>query len=101
MGVGALYSAISGITSSSRRIGVSAHNLANLGTEDFRPLESHQSSVAEGGSEVRVTQAEEPRQVEIQDEFVEQIISSVQAKASMRTIETELELIGSLLDIMA
>jgi flagellar hook protein FlgE len=101
MKIGALYTAVSGINSASRRIGASAHNLANLGTEDFRPLRSHQSSVAEGGSEVQITQEQEPRQVEIQDEIVEQILASVQAKASMRTVETESSLIGSLLDILA
>jgi flagellar hook protein FlgE len=101
MRIDALSVAVTGITSASRRISVASHNLANIETEGFTPLQSRQSSVAPAGSEVEILRAEHPAPPDIATEIVGMNVAKLQAKASMRVIETELDLLGSLLDIKA
>ena len=101
MRIDALSVAMTGITSASRRIDVASHNLANIQTEGFVPLRSRQSSVAEAGSEVDISRVEQPAQPDIASEIIGMSVAALQARASMRVIETELERIGTLLDIKA
>ena len=87
----------------SARVGIStsAHNVANLLSEDFRPLRAEQSSSAAGGSSVRVSQAPEPRQVDLAREIVSQIQSSTQYTASLRVLEVGADMRGELIDLLA
>ncbi len=101
MEIGALGAALSGIQSASRRQAVSAHNVANLTTEDVRPLRAVQSERAEGGSEVRVTRFEEPRPVELSHEIVEQIRARLQLEASVGVLRATSETTGTLVDVLA
>ena len=99
--LGALSSALSGIASAHTRVAVASHNVANLLTEDFRPLRSHQSSRATGGSVADVVQADQPEPVSVAREFVDAELASVQARSSARLIKVELDLVGGLLDILS
>jgi flagellar hook protein FlgE len=99
--ISAISAGLSGIASAEKRIGVASHNVANLLTEEFRPLEAEQHSRAGGGSYATVEQEAEPREVDLAREFVGMDVAALQAKASMRVIETELDVLGSLLDIKA
>jgi flagellar hook protein FlgE len=101
MPISAISAGLSGIASAEKRIGVASHNVANLLTEDFRPLAAEQHSRAEGGSSATVQKESEPREVDLARELVGMDTAAIQAKASMRVIETELDLLGSLLDIEA
>ena len=96
-----LQSALSGIQSAHARIGVSAHNLANLGTEEFKPLYARQISRSEGGSEVHLQQDPNPRDVDVARELVDQMLASHQAEASARVVETVNELKGTIIDMVA
>ena len=98
---GALSIALSGISSAHKRVEVASHNVANYLTEDFRPLRTHQSSEATGGSSVQVEQASQPEPVDLAKEFIESDLAAVQAKASARVVNTELDVLGSLLDLHA
>ncbi len=100
MPTSAIGSSLSGIQSAIARRNVSAHNVANLQTEDFRPLRARQSEVPAGGSRVEVEQSREPREVDLAAEFVDSSVASVQAKASLRVLDTELDLVGSLIDTL-
>ncbi|MFQ5698141.1 MAG: flagellar basal body rod protein [Myxococcota bacterium] len=93
--------ALSGISAAEVRLGASAHNVANLLTKDFRPLRSHQTAVAQGGTRAQVEQAPAPETVDLAGELVNQMTASLQARASMRVLGTDLGLIGSLLDLFA
>jgi hypothetical protein len=93
--------ALSGISSAARTREVASHNVANLLTEDFRPLRSHQTERQGGGSQVLVERAERPESVDLAAEFVRSDVASLQAKASLRLIDAELELTGKLVDILA
>ena len=101
MQIDAFGAALSGIQSASRRQAVSAHNVANLTTEEVRPLRAEQHERAEGGSEVRVTQAAEPEPVELSHEIVEQIRARVQLEASVGVLRTASEMTGTLVDLFA
>lgn len=93
--------ALSGMQSASTRVAVSAHNVANLLTEGFRPQRVEQTSQASGGSRASVVTASTPEPVSLDREIVDQITAKTQFKASARVLEAGLEMRGSLLDILA
>lgn len=95
----ALSNGLSGIEAAKRRIGASSHNVANMLTEDFRPLRAFGEDVAGGGARTVVEQAGTPAPVDLAREFVESDLAVVAGKASARVMETELELLGSVLDL--
>ncbi len=99
MSTGALSSALSGIKAAHQRVNVASHNLANLLTEDFHPLSTRQVTQVEGGVRVEVDRATEPQPVSIADELVGAGLAAIQAKASARVIEVELDVLGSLIDL--
>ena len=92
---------ISGIRAADEKLRASAHNVANLLTEDFHPERVVQQERAEGGVSVEVERSAEPQEVDLAQEIVDQQLASLQARASMQTIETQLEVLGSLIDIKA
>ncbi len=101
MTAGALSTALSGIKAAHQRVHAASHNLANFLTEDFHPVKTRQVSLAEGGVRVEVDRAEEPEPVLIADELVGSSLAVIQAKASARVVDTDLDLLGSLLDLHA
>ena len=60
-----------------------------------------QSALAEGGSIAEVERAPEPEPVSLAHELIESELAAVQIKASARMAEIDLEVLGSLLDILA
>ena len=101
MRIDAFGTALSGIQSASRRQAVSAHNVANLTSEDVRPLRAEQRARAAGGSEVTVSRAAEPEPVELSHEIIEQIRARVQLEASAGVVRTASEMTGTLIDLLA
>ncbi len=90
---------LSGISAASTRIHAAAHNVANLLTDDYRPVRVTQSAPASGGTRAVVETAAEPRPVEFAEEAVQMILGKVQMRASMRVLETDMDLLGGLLDL--
>lgn len=82
-------------------MGVSAHNVANFNTPQFRPLRAIQSSLKGGGSVAQVVQESDPQEVDLAREFVEQIRAATQFKASLRYLTTSAETQGRLVDMLA
>ena len=93
--------ALSGMQSASTRVAVSAHNVANLLTDGFRPQRVEQRSQASGGSQAGVTTSPTPEPVDLAREIVDQIVAKTQFKASARVLDVGLEMRGSLLDMLA
>lgn len=93
--------ALSGMQVASTRVAVSAHNVANLLTDGFRPQRVVQTSQASGGAQAAVATAPAPAPVELDREIVGQIEAEAQFKASARVLEVGLSLRGSLLDMLA
>jgi flagellar basal body rod protein FlgB len=96
--VRAISNALSGIRSASRRQEVSAHNVANLLTDDFQPQRTLQREAREGGSTAEVQRSATPESVDVAEEFVQQSLAALQTRASLRVLGTSLELVDEILD---
>lgn len=96
--------ALSGLNAAGTRLGVSAHNIANSQTPEFTRQQVQQTSLAEGGVRVTVDGAGSPEQAplaSLADDIVQQKIAAYDFKANLKVIQTELDLLGSLLDTRA
>ena len=93
--------ALSGMRSAQTRVSVSAHNVANLLTQDFRPQRAVQTSLASGGVEAMVATSPTAEPVSLEREIVDQIVAKTQFKASARVLDADFEMRGSLLDMLA
>lgn len=91
--------AVSGVQAASTRLNVSAHNVANANTPDFRKQVVQQSQEA-AGVVTTIGKAEEVG-VDLAAELVAQQAASYDFKANLRTLRTQEEMMGSLLDIKA
>jgi hypothetical protein len=100
MAIDAIGSSLSGIRSGFQRNNVAAENVANLLTEDFRPLRARQLEIEGGGSRVEVERASEPEPVDLAGELVGSSLAALQTKASLRVLDTNLDLIGQLVDTL-
>ncbi|MFQ5514898.1 MAG: flagellar basal body rod protein [Myxococcota bacterium] len=98
---GTLSIALSGIEAAEQRIGTASHNVANLLTDDFHPLRTTQSARASGGVSTRTERSEDPAEVSLAHELVGAELASVQARASLRVADVELDLLGRLIDLHA
>ena len=88
----------SGMQAAQARLDASAHNVANLSTPGFRALKVESSPQADGGVVTRVDQETQPG-VSLETELVQQRAASYAYKASLKVVQTEDRLMGSLLDI--
>jgi flagellar basal body rod protein FlgG len=99
MPIDALSAALSGVRAAGVRLQVSAHNVANLGTDDFHPERVVQMDDALSGVQTRVERSPVPAEVDLASELVEQRLASLQGRASLRVLDVQLGLLGSLLDL--
>ena len=101
MSAGPTSIALSGIAAAHTRVHAASHNIANLQTEDFHPVKVSQSSLATGGTVAEVEHSPEPEPVATAEELIGARLAVIQAKASARVIQTDLDLLGSLLNLHA
>jgi flagellar hook-associated protein FlgK len=88
----------SGMNAALLRLDSSAHNIANLPTENFRRQEVVQESVAQGGVKASVKQADVAGS-SLVDDVVQQHSASYAFIASLKIIQTEKKMMGTLLDL--
>ena len=91
--------ALSGLRAAGVRLRSSAHNVANLLTEDFHPERVVQEAEATGGVSARVERSAQPAEVDLASELVDQQVASLQGRASLRVLETHLGMLGRILDL--
>jgi flagellar basal body rod protein FlgC len=91
--------ALSGITAAERQQRVAAHNVANFQTEGVRPFTARQVALPAGGAVTEVEQSSTPDRIDLAREIVRSELASTQARASLRVLDTHLDLIGSIIDI--
>lgn len=101
MAIAGIGAALSGIAAAHTRVRNSAHNVANFTTEAFHNLRTRQLEQPGGGVRAETTRDAEPRPVNLAQEHVDQILARVQAHASQRVLETQLDLTGTLVDLEA
>ncbi len=92
--------AVSGVQAASTRLDVSAHNIANAQTPDFHRQVVHQQSQETAGVMTSVGKAEEVGP-DVAADLVEQMQASYSYKANLRTIQTQEQMVGSILDVKA
>ena len=114
--IGAIYSALSGLTAFSTQIDVTAHNVANVMTNGFKKSRTEFVALETGGV-LPVIQKNEsagpsilnntgygPAQLELSnvdlgEEAVNQIIGQRGFEANLQALKTADEMLGSILDI--
>ena len=101
MGVGVFSIALSGVQSARVRISNSAHNVANMLTAGHRGVRTRQVSTRDGGVQSVTEVDEKARAVDLPREIIEQRLASLQAKSSVRVLETALDMEKNLVDILA
>jgi len=87
----------SGLDAAQRRMGSSAHNIANVETDNFRREEVTQQAVAEGGVKASTRRASVPGEALTKD-LMEQKSAGYAFDASLKVIQTEKQMMGKLLD---
>ena len=114
--IGAIQSAISGLTAFSTQVAVTAHNLANINTDGFKKSRTEFLAVDSGGVRSAIQKDEtagptilnhtgygptqlELSNVDLAEEVVNQIIGQRGFEANIQTIKTADEMLGTILDI--
>ncbi|MCP3983632.1 MAG: flagellar basal body rod protein [bacterium] len=90
---------LAGFEAASKRMEASAHNVANVNTRNFHPVEIQQAVDASERPQAVSTRSPEAQEVDLARESVEQTKALVGGQAALKTLDAELELKGSLLDI--
>jgi flagellar basal body rod protein FlgC len=96
--------AMSGLNAASTRLNVSAHNIANSQTPEFRRQQVEQTALAEGGVSVSLDTASEFESAplaSLTEDVVQQMSAAYAFKANLKVIQTEQDLLGQLLDLRA
>ena len=92
--------ALSGMNATMLGMRTAAHNIANLQTGDFRrQLVEHQAQ-AEGGITTSVAQAPQVGHAMAED-LVQQRTAGYLFKANLLVLQTERQMLGSVLDVLA
>jgi flagellar hook protein FlgE len=92
--------AVSGMSAASAAMGVSAHNLANQSTGDFRRQQLSQSSVDHGGVAVKISAAAAPGH-QLEHDVVAQLTAKHAFLANLAVFRTSDAMAGSLLNLRA
>ena len=92
--------AMSGMNAATTRLGVSAHNVANAETPAFRRQQVVQETQAGCGVATRITRADTIGS-DLAADTVQQMTALYSFKANLRTVQVELDMLGSLLDLKA
>ena len=92
--------ALSGVQAASTRMDAAAHNIANTQTPGFKRQTVQQQSQESGGVLTTLGKAEEVGP-ELAADLVDQKVASYNYKANLRTIQTQDQMLGSLLDLKA
>ncbi|MEH0165797.1 flagellar basal body rod protein [Paucibacter sp. JuS9] len=95
-----LSTALSGISAANERLRASAHNVANLSTENFKRETVELTSLAGGGVGATSRTAENPGVAEA-TELVEQKSATYAFVANLRVLQTQVRAEGAMLDIHA
>ena len=114
--IGAIQSALSGLTAFSTQVAVTAHNVANVTTDGFKKSRTELIAVESGGVRSVIQKDEtagptilnntgygpaqlELSNVDLAEEAVNRIIGQRGFEANIQTIKTADEMLGTILDI--
>lgn len=98
---------LSGMNTAALGMAVSANNVANVNTKDFKAKRMEQEDLAQGGTRpAAIRESEEPStpegsNVDLASEFTNQITQSGAYKANLKVIEAQNQLLGTALNLKA
>ncbi len=112
-----LNSAISALQAHVKKLGVTAHNIANVNTEGYKKYRATMEEDALGGVRVNIRRVETPghpyeiwedgqptiketSNVDLTQEIPNLMIAQRGYEANIKTIQTEEKMLGTLLDIV-
>lgn len=82
------------------RLDAAANNIANLQTPGYRREFVQQEALPDGGVTTSIAQLAEPGE-NLPEDIVQQMVASYSFKANLRVIQTQDDMLGSLLDLHA
>lgn len=91
---------LSGMNAAQTRLQVSAHNIANLNTQNFTRQEVIQSSATAGGTLAAISRADSPGN-SLETDMVQQLQAKNIYLANLSVFKTSNAMIGTLLDTSA
>ena len=94
-----ILTAVQGFVAAQRRLSKAAHNIANINTENFRPLEIKQNEKAPHGVETYTYKSTGQIGTELVNEKLDEILSLANAKANSSVIRAADEMIGNIVDL--
>ena len=92
--------AISGISAAQLRLDAASHNIANWQTPNFHREEVTQRELPDGGVTASVDQSESTVP-QLNTDVVEQMSAGYTFDANLRTLRTEQDMLGTLIDVTA
>ncbi len=90
--------ALSGMNAAMTQLSSAGHNIANAQTPHFRRQLVQQDTLPEGGTQTRLAQAAEPGS-DLATDLVQERQALQLFTANLRTVQTESEMLGSLLNV--
>jgi flagellar hook protein FlgE len=90
---------LTGLNAAQLRLDSAAHNVANLNTEGFKRQTVTQEELPhQGGTRASVGRSDQEGVV-LEQELVDQISAAYAYKANLKTVQTQDEVLGTLLDM--
>jgi flagellar basal-body rod protein FlgC len=98
-----ILTAVQGFVASQQRLNKSAHNTANINTENYQPLEIKQASKSPAGVEAYTYRSSiitgSKDGVDLVTEKLDEILSLSSGRANISVIKAADEMIGSIVDL--
>lgn len=91
-------SALSAIAAYGTGLNVTANNMANMNTTGFRPTSAIMNEDVNGGVKVTLSQSQDA-EVDIAKEMVDMMIEKNAIQVNIKSLQTEDQLLKSLIDI--
>ena len=115
--ISSVYPAMSALSAFQKKMDVTANNVANVNTDSFKKSRTTMEEGANGGVTASIQQIDTPgmvrevvtdngieevesSNVDLAEELPEMIVTESAYKANTKTIQTQDEMLGSLLDII-
>lgn len=96
--------ALSGMNVATARLNVSAHNIANAQTPEFKRQQVLQATSPEGGVSATLNASANAEAVpmgSLAEDLVQQMQAAYEFKANLRVVKTQYDMLGQLLDLRA
>ncbi len=99
--INVLSTAVSALRAFGTKLQGTASNIANINTENYKPVDVSMQETKTGGVRANVSRSEEAYKVNPSKEIVDTIVTEHAFKANIETIKAEEETLESIINIKA